>query len=92
MDIWHHSEDQGSGIAVSCGVGRRRSSDPELQRLWCRPAATAPIKPLAWEPSCTVGAALQKTRKKKKSVALLAPESDIFLAEKCQEGKRWLED
>ena len=24
--------------------------DPVLLWLWCRPAATAPIRPLAWEP------------------------------------------
>ena len=35
---------------LSCGVGGRHSSDPELLRLWCRPAATAPIRPLAREP------------------------------------------
>ena len=35
--------------------------------LWCRPAATAPNRPLAWEPSCALGVALkgQKTKKKK---------------------------
>ena len=33
----------GSGIAVSCGVGRRRSSDPVLLWLWCRLAVVAPI-------------------------------------------------
>ena len=32
---------------MSCGVGCRRSLDPEL--LWCRPAAVALIQPLAWE-------------------------------------------
>ena len=35
---------------MSCGVGRRCSLDPALLWLWCRPAATAPIRPLAWEP------------------------------------------
>ena len=36
--------------------------------LWCGPAATAQIRPLAWEPPYAVGAALkkQKTKKKKK--------------------------
>ena len=34
---------------MSCGAGCRRGSDPALQWLWCRPAATAPIRPLAWE-------------------------------------------
>ena len=35
---------------------------------WCRPAATAPILPLAWEPPYATGTALrkQKTKKKKK--------------------------
>ena len=35
---------------MSCGEGRRQGSDPALLWLWCRPAATAPIGPLAWEP------------------------------------------
>ena len=37
------------GIAMSCGVGCRRGLDPALLWLWCRPAAAAPIQPLAWE-------------------------------------------
>ena len=51
---------------MSCGVGRRRSSDPVLLWFWCRPASTAPIRPLAWEPPYATGAALEKTKKKKK--------------------------
>ena len=38
---------------------------------WCRPAATAPIQPLAWAPPYAKGAAQEngkKTKKKKKSV------------------------
>ena len=31
--------------------------DPELLWLWCRPVATAPIRPLAWEPPYAAGAA-----------------------------------
>uniref|UniRef100_A0A8D1HLK4 Aminotransferase class I/classII large domain-containing protein n=1 Tax=Sus scrofa TaxID=9823 RepID=A0A8D1HLK4_PIG len=31
---------------MSCGVGRRRGSDPALLWLWHRPAATVPIGPL----------------------------------------------
>ena len=49
---------------MSCGVGRRRGSDPALLWLWCRPAATAPIRPLAWEPPHAAGLAL-KSRKRK---------------------------
>ena len=42
---------------MSCGVGRRRGSDPALLWLWRRPVATAPIGPLAWEPPYAAGAA-----------------------------------
>jgi len=34
--------------------------------LWCRPTATAPISPLAWEPPCADGEALEKAKKEKK--------------------------
>ena len=57
------------GIAVSCGVGCRLGSDPALLWLWCRPASTALIGPLAWEPSYAVGSGPRngkKTKKKKK--------------------------
>ena len=37
-------------LPMSSGVGRRRSSDLALLWLWRRPAATALIRPLAWEP------------------------------------------
>ena len=49
---------------MSCGVGHRRGSDPTLLRLWRRPAATAPITPLAWEPPYAAGAVLEKGKKK----------------------------
>ena len=35
---------------MSCGVGQRHSSDLVLWWLWRGLAATAPIRPLAWEP------------------------------------------
>ena len=35
---------------MSCDVGHRCGSDLALLWLWYRPAATAPIRPLAWEP------------------------------------------
>ena len=53
---------------MSCGVGRRRGSDPMLLWLWRRPAATAPIRPLAWEPPYATGAALKHKAKKKKDI------------------------
>ena len=55
-----------SGVAVSCGVGCRRGSDPVLLWLWRRLVATALIRPLAWEPPYAVGAALEKTKRQKK--------------------------
>ena len=46
-------------------MGPRRGSDPELLWLWRRPAAIAPIRPLAWEPPYAVGAALEKAKRQK---------------------------
>ena len=40
---------KGSSVAESCGADHRQGTDPKLLRLWCRPAAAAPILPLAWE-------------------------------------------
>ena len=39
--------------------------DPALLWLWCRPVATAPIRPLAWEPPYAAGAALEKAKRQK---------------------------
>ena len=47
---------------MSRGVGCRHGSDPALLWLWHRPAATAPIRPLGWEPPFAVGAALKRTK------------------------------
>ena len=62
---WPRSVGEGSDVAVTCGVGRRRGLDPAWLRLWCRPAATAPIRPLAWELPCGAGAALKRKSKRK---------------------------
>ena len=51
---------------MSCSVGHRHGSDPELLHLWCRLAATALIRPLAWEPPYAAGAALEKAKRQKK--------------------------
>ena len=40
--------------------------DPALPWLWCKLAAAALIRPVAWEPPCAMGVALEKTKKKKK--------------------------
>ena len=44
-------------------MGLRHSSDLKLLWLWSKPAATALIGPLAWEPPCAKGVALEKTKK-----------------------------
>ena len=49
-----------------CGVGCRHGSDPALLWLWCRPAAVAPIPPLAWESPYAMEAALEKAKRQKK--------------------------
>ena len=53
----------GSGVAVSCGVDHRRGLDLALLWLWRRPAAAAPIRPLAWELPYASGAALKEKKK-----------------------------
>ena len=50
---------------MNCGVGRRCGSDPELLWLWCRPAAIALIRPLAWEIPRAKGLALKSKKKTK---------------------------
>ena len=57
-------------LLLSCGVGQRLNSVPTL--LWCRPAATALIGTLAWEPPYVAAEAL-KRQKKKKSLPVLSP-------------------
>ena len=57
---------KGSGVAMSCGVGRRQGTDPVLLCLWYRLLATSLIRPLAWEPPYAMGGALKRQKKKKK--------------------------
>ena len=47
-------------------MGRRCGLDLALLWLWCRPAATALIRPLAWKPPYATGAALKREKEKKK--------------------------
>ena len=47
---------------MNCAVGHRHGSDLALLWLWCRPAATSPIQPLAWKPSYSMGAAIKKPK------------------------------
>ena len=48
-----------------CGRSWDPESDPESLWLWCRPVATAPIRPLAWEPPYAAEAAQEMTKKTK---------------------------
>ena len=50
---------------MSYGVGRRHGSDLVLLWLWGRLAATALIRPLAWEPPYAAGAAQRNNKKTK---------------------------
>ena len=51
---------------MSCGVGHRCGLDLAMLWLWHRPAATAPIGPVAWEPPYAVGMALERQKRQKK--------------------------
>ena len=55
---------KGFVVAVSCGLCCRCGSD--LVLLWLWSAATAPIRPLVWEPPYAMGVALKIQKKKKK--------------------------
>ena len=63
---------------MSCGIGRRHGSDSTLLWLWCRPAAAALIRPLAWEPPHAMGAALEMAKRQKKK-NILAFQSSLHL-------------
>ena len=52
-------------LPVSCGTGHRHGSDPELLWLWCRTAATALIRTLAWEPPYAERAAQEMAKRQK---------------------------
>ena len=65
---------------MSCGVVCRCGSDPALLWLWCRLAAIAPIRPLAWEPPYAAGAALEKGKKTKSKNKHKKNKEDLVLS------------
>ena len=75
-----------SGIAMSYGIGCRRSSDPALLWLWCRPAAVAQW--VGWESPYAMGAALKKKNKKKNANTMGMQSLKIRLRETLQDTKR----
>ena len=54
------------------GLAAQWVKDPELLWLWCRPAAIAPIQPLAWEPPYATAEALERQKPKKKKIPPLS--------------------
>ena len=79
--------DWGSRVAVSCGVGHRRGSDPAFLWLWYRLAAAALIHPLAWELPYAAGAALKRGKKivvKENQNSQVQEFSDFLCRERCK--------
>ena len=60
------SQARGRIGAVATGLRHRHSSDLAWLWLWHRPAATAPIRPLAWERSYISGAVQEMAKRQKK--------------------------
>ena len=52
--------------------------------LWQRLAATAPIRPPAWEPPCAAGAALEKGKKTKKKRKKEVPNYVVYKIQNIQ--------
>ena len=61
---------------MSWGVGPRCGSDMALLWLWHRQASTAQIRPLAWEPTYAVGAALENAKRQKENAFYIGGQSD----------------
>ena len=70
-----------TGIAVSCCVGDRCGSDLVLPWLWCRPAATAPSQPLAWERPQAVGVAPKDQKKTPTNKQTNNPELSLLFSQ-----------
>ena len=51
---------------MSCGIGHRHSSELAFLWLWRRLAATAPVRPLAWEPPHAEAAAQKMAKRQKR--------------------------
>ena len=70
-----------SGLLKAGGLGHRWDSDPMLLWLWCRLAAAAPIRPLAWELPYTAGSALKKQKQKTQRCPVLEEQREAATRE-----------
>ena len=68
---------EGSGDAMSCGVGHRCGLDLLWLWLWYRLAAAAPIRPLAWELPYATGEALKRQNKTVQKAKQLIHDADF---------------
>ena len=65
--------------------------DPPLLWLWCRLAAAAPIRPLAWKLPFAEGVALKKAKQKKTYVEIrlwfrVVVSQEVHLEKHCGDG------
>ena len=71
---------------MSCGVVHRCGLDLTLLWLWCRPAATALIRPLAWESPYAADVALKRQQQQQQQ------QQNIYIVvEKPGESKLYCE-
>ena len=72
---------------MSCGVGLRHGSDPELLWLWCRPTTVVSIRPPAWVLPYAEGVALKNKNKQTKECDVLPLPTRKRNRYICEEGK-----
>ena len=72
---------------MSCGVGRRLSSDPALLWLWHRQAAAVPIEPLAWELPYVSGESQKDKKKEKKKRNVMAAYTSVVTMALVRSGQ-----
>ena len=89
FDPWTCSVGQRSGVAASCGVGRKCCLNLASLWLWRRLAAVASTWPLAWELPCAVGAALPLKKKPLQSVCTLKKKKKKKKKDKTKTTTQW---
>ena len=99
MRTWAQSLASLSGWRIRCCCKLWCRSQTWLKSallwLWCRLAATAPVRPQAWEPPCAVPTALKKKEDKNRKIG--APQCSLLLCLhyrrhlrlKCPSTKEW---